>query len=74
MLEPYRPRILLACGNNAENFNGRWICEHCNAQIGTTDEPANCKEMREEAEPFKNDYWMDINYEPEREPEPESNR
>lgn len=29
--------------------------------IGSTDEPEACKRKREEAQPLKNDYWMNIN-------------
>jgi len=29
--------------------------------IGSSDEPEACKRKRDDAQPFKNDYWMDIN-------------
>jgi hypothetical protein len=33
--------------------------------IGSNGEPELCKTKREQAEPFKNDYWMNINDDPE---------
>lgn len=68
-MEKILPRIALPCGHNAELWNEQWICDHCNIQIGSVDEPADCKEKRENAEPYKNDYWMDINYGPNEEPD-----
>ena len=33
--------------------------------VGSTDEPEACRRKREEAQPYKNDYWMNINDEPD---------
>ena len=38
-----------------------YICNYCHSVVGSADEPPNCKAMREKAEPYKNDYWMNIN-------------
>lgn len=56
-------RIMLPCGNAAilDPKAGVYTCNYCNEIIGSNKEPSDCKRKREEAEPFKNDYWMDIN-------------
>jgi hypothetical protein len=55
-------RIILACGNAAilDERENVYRCNFCYEIIGSADEPPNCKTKREQAEPFKNDYWMDI--------------
>ena len=60
-------RIILPCGNAAilDERNNNYRCNFCYEVIGSEDEPLNCKTKREQAEPFKNDYWMNINDEPE---------
>ena len=61
MLPP--SKIILPCGNAGIYFDREkvYICNYCNSVIGSEDEPTNCKNMREKAEPYKNDYWMNIN-------------
>ncbi len=56
-------RIILPCGNTAilDSKDNTYRCNYCTNVIGSSDEPSDCKRKREEAEPFKNDYWMDIN-------------
>lgn len=56
-------RIILPCGNAAvlDERENNYRCNFCNEIIGSADEPSNCKTKREQAEPFKNDYWMNIN-------------
>lgn len=60
-------RIILPCGNAAllDARNNVYICNYCNEIIGSASEPELCKKKREDAEPYKNDYWMDINGETE---------
>lgn len=60
-------RIILPCGNAAvlSERENAYRCNYCYEMIGSNDEPSNCKTQREQAEPFKNDYWMNINDEPE---------
>ena len=56
-------RLILPCGNAALLNPGEnnYTCNYCNNVVGSTDEPSACKQKREQAEPIKNDYWMDIN-------------
>ena len=56
-------RIILACGNTAilNDRENRYYCNYCNYMIGSSDEPEACKRKRDDVQPFKNDYWMDIN-------------
>lgn len=56
-------KIILPCGNAAllNEKENRYYCNYCNNMIGSTDEPEACKRKREEAQPLKNDYWMNIN-------------
>lgn len=56
-------RLILPCGNTAllHDRENRYYCNFCYEVIGSADEPTNCKTKREQAEPFKNDYWMNIN-------------
>jgi hypothetical protein len=56
-------RLILPCGNTAvlHEIENRYYCNFCNYIIGSSDEPEACKRKREDAEPFKNDYWMNIN-------------
>ena len=60
-------RIILPCGNTAilDERANNYRCNFCHYIIGSSDEPEACKRKREDAEPFKNDYWMDINNDPE---------
>ena len=60
-------RIILPCGNAAvlDERENNYRCNFCYEIIGSSDEPENCKKKREESEPYKNDYWMDINNGPE---------
>ena len=61
MLPPNK--IILPCGNAAElhpNISATYICNYCHNVVGSSDEPTACKAKREKAEPFKNDYWMNI--------------
>lgn len=59
-------RIILPCGNAAEldSRTREYTCNYCRNVIGSKDEPSHCKTKREEAQPYKNDYWMDINDDP----------
>ena len=56
-------RLILPCGNAAmlDDRENVYRCNFCNYIIGSSEEPSDCKRKREEAEPIKNDYWMDIN-------------
>ena len=56
-------RIILPCGNAAvlDDRDNTYYCNFCNYTVGSKDEPLDCKTKREQAEPYKNDYWMDIN-------------
>jgi hypothetical protein len=56
-------KIILPCGNMGVLYTGskEYICNYCHSVVGSADEPPNCKAMREKAEPYKNDYWMNIN-------------
>ena len=61
-------RIILPCGNSAVLLNDKiaeYTCNYCNEIVGSATEPGLCKKKREEAEPIKNDYWMNINDGPE---------
>jgi hypothetical protein len=61
-------RIILPCGNAAILLNDKvaqYTCNYCDEIVGSNAEPEACKKKRENAEPFKNDYWMDINAEPD---------
>ncbi len=60
-------RIILPCGNSAvlNERENNYTCNYCQYIIGSTDEPSDCKRKREESEPYKNDYWMNINDEPD---------
>ena len=57
---------MLPCGNTAElnAMTKEYYCNYCWKVIGSNDENEKCKRQREEAEPFKNDYWMDISNDP----------
>jgi hypothetical protein len=59
-------RLILPCGNAAirDDQEKAYRCNYCNFIIGSSEEPSECKRKREEAEPIKNDYWMDINDDP----------
>lgn len=58
-----KTKIFMPCGHYAvQQEDGKtFICDYCNNQPGTPDEPLECKQKRETAEPPKNDYWMNIN-------------
>lgn len=60
-------RIILPCGNAAvlDEREQIYRCNYCTYVIGSNEEPEACKVKREQAEPFKNDYWMDINNGPD---------
>jgi len=60
-------KLILPCGNTAllHDIEQVYYCNYCDHIIGSIDEPSECKRKREEAEPIKNDYWMNINDEPE---------
>lgn len=64
-------RINLPCGNFAERLDANkplYTCMYCHCQIGSDEEPDRCRKMREDEDNKnfnKNDYWMDIDYEPE---------
>lgn len=62
-------KIILPCGNTAllDQRSNQYTCNYCWMVVGSTDEPDACKRKREEAQPYKNDYWMNINDEPDRE-------
>ena len=56
-------RLQLPCGNVAELLDKNkalYFCNYCRTIVGSNEEPEQCKRMREDAEPIKNDYWMDI--------------
>lgn len=59
-------RIMLPCGNAAEldQRTSEYYCNFCWKVVGSKDESEECKRKREEAQQFKNDYWMDINNDP----------
>lgn len=61
MLPP--SRVILPCGNAAvvEPNGYTYRCNYCYEIVGSAEEPLECKQKREQAEPFKNDYWMNIN-------------
>lgn len=56
-------RMILPCGNagvlNPDKYS--YTCNYCHQVIGSPDEPTTCKQKREGTEPYKNDYWMNIN-------------
>lgn len=56
-------KIYMPCGHYAvEQEDGKtYLCDYCHEQPGGPNEPLECKEKREKQEPFKNDYWMNIN-------------
>ncbi len=56
-------KIILPCGNTAlfDKINNHYMCNYCWMVIGSNDEPEPCKRKRDEAQPYKNDYWMNIN-------------
>lgn len=58
-----KTKIFMACEHYAvlQKDGKTYICEYCNQQPGSSDEPLECKQKREGAEPIKNDYWMNIN-------------
>ncbi len=60
-------RIILPCGNAAvlDDRTNTYFCNFCYEIVGSNTEPSGCKAKREQAEPFKNDYWMNINDGPE---------
>jgi hypothetical protein len=60
-------KLILPCGNTAllHDRENQYYCNYCHFVIGSTEEPSDCKRKREEAEPIKNDYWMNINDDPE---------
>jgi hypothetical protein len=60
-------RIILPCGNAAvlNERESNYVCNFCYELIGSDSEPIDCKTKREQSEPFKNDYWMNINDGPE---------
>jgi hypothetical protein len=56
-------RMILPCGNTAilNDQENVYYCNYCNYIIGSKEEPEACKRKRDDAEPIKNDYWMNIN-------------
>jgi hypothetical protein len=60
-------KLILPCGNTAllHDRENLYYCNYCQFVVGSSEEPSDCKRKREEAEPIKNDYWMNIHDEPE---------
>ena len=60
-------KLILPCGNTAllHERENQYYCNYCQFVVGSSEEPLACKRKREEAEPIKNDYWMNIHDEPE---------
>lgn len=60
-------KIMLPCGNAAilNDRENNYYCNYCNYVVGTKEEPIECRVKRESVERYKNDYWMNINDEPE---------
>jgi hypothetical protein len=60
-------KLILPCGNTAllHERENQYYCNYCQFVVGSSEEPSACKRKREEAEPIKNDYWMNIHDEPE---------
>lgn len=60
-------KMFLPCGNiatlNPDKYS--YTCDYCRNVVGSTDEPISCKQKREDTQPYKNDYWMNINDEPD---------
>lgn len=59
-------KIILPCGNVGilDKTTNTYLCNYCWYVVGSKDEPSDCRKKREDTEPYKNDYWMNINDEP----------
>ena len=56
-------KIILPCGNVGilNDKTQEYYCNYCYTVIGSKEEPEPCKRKREDTQPYKNDYWMNIN-------------